>query len=339
MADVNYIGGLPVLIDNARYSHGNSYYNTVTSDNDWFITGWFDTGSKNKKKYTIYQPTLESGWTDIKFFNNKTSSSADYWSINHSSTNQANTRSFNSVGRYVACTIKKADAARSWCYCHTTGEWVFKGEHVDANLCMTESRRRIMAVDPVLPPQYQRVEYIKATSYAYIKTNYVPTRYDEFESEFLITNRDYYDCLFSAGRDTYQLVLLLKSGSNYSYLRYFNTIAPDRYFNIQENTWNKLILSANGTLTINNTILSYTYASEIDGNYNNMFILRRRNEDSLFIGKLKSFKITNNGTTKMNLIPCIRLSDMKAGAYDTVSKEFFGSASQAEEFIPSTLDI
>lgn len=203
---------------------------------------------------------------------------------------------------------------------------------------MALRRRILLAADPDLPPGYKRVDYIRAKSSAYINTTYVPVRYDEIETEFAIkANYTGLRSLFSAGTGTYQLVLLTQNGSNPTYLRYFSNEAPADKFDLQNDTWYNLTLSSGGKLTLNGKSVTYTYLSEIDGANNNLYIFRRRNNASTFLGKLRQFRITNNGTLKVNLIPCIRASDGKAGAYDTVARKFYGSA-DTEEFTPSTLD-
>lgn len=155
MAELTY-GGLPVLIDNAFLPHGNNVYDAVTEDSEWFVTGWFDSGSTGSKKYTVYKPALDTAWADIKFFNDKTSKSADYWSMNNRTYSYNFHRTFTSVGQYIICSIKKTDAARSWCYCHTTGEFIFKGEEVDIEISsLIGSRKRIISsIQPYLKSTY-----------------------------------------------------------------------------------------------------------------------------------------------------------------------------------------
>lgn len=145
MAELTY-GGLPVLFDNAYLPHGNNVYDATTADSEWFVTGWFDTGSPGSKKYTVYQPLLDSTWVDLKLFDDKSGRSVDYWSINNKADRNQWHRTFTSYGQHIICSIKKADAARSWCYCHTTGEFVFKGEAVDTELAsLIGSRKRIVS--------------------------------------------------------------------------------------------------------------------------------------------------------------------------------------------------
>lgn len=209
---------------------------------------------------------------------------------------------------------------------------------------LIERKKRIMmATDPDLPPWYQRVEYIKATSSAFIATNYVPTHYDAFEIEYMLDANSGNKCLFSAGAGTYQLIMLSYvdgSASKYAfYYRFFSSgNAVNFHLNAAPGTWYKMTISADGVASSNGESITKAYEHELDGDNTTLYIFRRRNSSSQFVGKLKSFKIINNGTLKLNLIPCIQLSNGHAGVYDTVSKTFYGSGSPNEDFTPSTLD-
>lgn len=186
-----------------------------------------------------------------------------------------------------------------------------------------------------LPPGYKKVEYIQSTNNAFISTNYIPTRYDEFDIEFMIdATPAAYFALFSSGIGTYQLIYLLTSGTKNSYFRYFSSNASASKIDLSLGVWYRLTLSRDGVVSVNGKSQSYTYQNEIDGNYGTMYILRRRDDTNRSVGKIKSFKVTNNGVLKLNLVPCVRLSDNVAGAYDTVTKTFYSSASSNEEFTP-----
>lgn len=189
-----------------------------------------------------------------------------------------------------------------------------------------------------LPSIYTRVDYIKATSDAYIETSYVPTRYDAFDAEFTFDGSNgTYGCLFSAGTGTYQMLFLMRQGATTSYLRYFSNNSTALSLAFSTNTWYTMSLSSSGTLKINGKTNTLSYLAELDGNDKTMILFKRKNNTSNLYGKLKYFRITNNGTVKMNLIPCIRNNDGKAGVYDTVSKTFMSSSGN-EEFTPSTSD-
>lgn len=199
----------------------------------------------------------------------------------------------------------------------------------------------LMDYNPLLPPGYKRVEYIRAITDAYIDTGYVPTQYDSFEVEYMVDVNSGNKCLLSAGTSTYQLIILTYvdlSGYVAYYYRFFSSGSALTFVpRTTTNVWYKMTISEDGVLSVNGNSIQKAYGSELNGDYNSLYIFRRRNGNNPFIGKLKSFKITNKGTMKLNLIPCIHLSDSKAGVYDTVSKIFYSSAG-TEEFTPSTLD-
>lgn len=199
---------------------------------------------------------------------------------------------------------------------------------------MSIRRKILMTQDNDLPPKYKRLAYIVNPGYARILTNYSPVQYDEFNVEFSVDTTRSSQCLFSAGTDTYQLVFLLTAGSNYSYLRYFASSSPAYNFNLPTEEWLTLSLSGGGVLSVNDKTNTYSYGSAIDGT-NALHICRRANGSNMFIGKLKSFRVTNDGTLKLNLIPCTRVSNGIVGMYDTVSKTFYSSASDVAFTAPS----
>lgn len=203
---------------------------------------------------------------------------------------------------------------------------------------MMEIRRKIMSNPPLVAPGYMKVEYIQNTDWAKIDTGYVPVQGDEFEIEFMQDQeKTGYQGLFSAGTGTYQIIALAYISSkkiNY-YAKYFasggaKTLASQHEHNI----WYTMRVTADGTFSCNGASVISPYEHILDGNKTTLYIFRRRDDNSSFAGKLKLFKITNNGTLKMNLIPCVRMTDNVAGVYDTVSKVFLTSQSSDYHFIP-----
>lgn len=205
---------------------------------------------------------------------------------------------------------------------------------------MLERRRRMIAgCDPELPPLYKRVEYIQSTIYAYIATSYIPTRNDELEIEYMCDHAAggsaNMHCLFSAGNGVYQLIALSYDATNY-YFKYFASGgAQTVHYAFTVGQWEKMNVTYDGVMHTSQVNSNASpYEDELDGNMTNLWIFRRRVDSNPYIGKLKYFKITNNGTLKLNLIPCVKISDDVAGAYDTVSKTFYPSASPSEQFTP-----
>ena len=199
-------------------------------------------------------------------------------------------------------------------------------------MVLKDRHRALMAAaGGVLPPAYRRVDYIKSTNNAYIQTDYTPIIGDELSADFMAESNANMICLFSAGTGSSQLIALANKQNTSSikfYCKYFSTGSADS-LNADNhiNEWKRMTVSSDGTFTCNGISLRVTPTQALDGTATTLRIFMRRDGSNPFIGRLKSFKVTNNGMVKINLIPCIRLSDSVAGAYDTVSKTFYSSAS------------
>ena len=201
---------------------------------------------------------------------------------------------------------------------------------------LMQIRRNLLNSNYPLPPMYKRVEYIQARSYAHIITDYVPTRNDEIYVRFMPDSvSSSMNCLFSAGNGTYQLIALgyAANGKQAYYCKYFASGgAKELIANNTAGLWTTMTVNASGQFTSNGVSITSTYDNEIDGTNKSLLVFRRANTNNPYIGKLASFVITNNGTKKLELIPCIRMSDSIAGAYNTVAKHFYSSYSSLEEF-------
>lgn len=184
---------------------------------------------------------------------------------------------------------------------------------------------------PYLPYDAQ-VEFLQSDGTAYIDTAYTPVQGDEFYAEYevldtLVANT--YHTLFSAGADTYQVVAMF--GKNNSgevwYARYFSSDTL-RYFG---SAGSKLSISSSGVVKVdNNNAGTKSYQSALDGNATTLWLLRRRNDTSPMKAKIKSFKITNGNTTKLDYIP-VRKNGV-GYLYDKVSGELFGNANSTGAF-------
>ena len=200
---------------------------------------------------------------------------------------------------------------------------------------MEERFRALAACDPVLPAAYRRAHYIQSTTSAYISTDYVPQRYDEFAVDFMLVGTpSSMQCLLSAGTGSYQLIFLEygSSGSSY-YCRYFSS-GNAATFDAGTSKGNRyqMTISSGGVFALNGQTITKASDGTLDGNNTNLWIFRRRNDTYPFIGKLYGFTVTNKGTKTLELIPCVRVSDSVAGVYDTVSRTFYSSAN-SDSFI------
>jgi len=120
------IGGLPVLINNFRFSAGNgSISANGEADPDYFITGWYDTGSTGSKSYRFCVGGTYAYNMTARWYNDKTGSSYDFWVPN-----QGSERDFSGGGRFIAWSLKKSEAANMWLYDTTNNKYVIKGINV-----------------------------------------------------------------------------------------------------------------------------------------------------------------------------------------------------------------
>lgn len=119
------ISGIPVLINNARYLGSDGKFDSYTYDPDFFLAGWFDTGSSNSKSYT-YNALFTDISACFRIFNDKSASSYDWWGINK----WDDPRTMRTAGRYIVIPIRKAIADRSYMYDNTNQRYLFKGKNV-----------------------------------------------------------------------------------------------------------------------------------------------------------------------------------------------------------------
>ena len=123
----NDIGGLYVYADNSRYysyAYGTADEN-VTTDSDYFITGFYDTGSETSKNYTVPMLTHD-GNVCMRMFNDKTAACIDYFNIARAE----ETRTFDASGRYIMVSVYKPRAADFYIYDNTNQRYVVKGSNV-----------------------------------------------------------------------------------------------------------------------------------------------------------------------------------------------------------------
>lgn len=115
-------GGLPVLIDGAYFPRYNGDINRIEQSPDYFIAGWFDSGSTGSKKYDLHVPTGAPLDTKLRFYNDKAGTSVDYWTVE--------SRVFTSAGQFVAISVYKPIAAEIYMKLYDTGEYLIRGNKV-----------------------------------------------------------------------------------------------------------------------------------------------------------------------------------------------------------------
>ena len=123
-------GGLPIYIDNGYYTGGNKKIDVVTASDDFFITGIFDTGNSSSKVYEITRWRTSTN-AQMRFFNDITATSVDYWTIMRTdvTAGRPNVYEFTSAGRYVAISVAKYCAADFY-FKIKNGDYIIKGNNV-----------------------------------------------------------------------------------------------------------------------------------------------------------------------------------------------------------------
>jgi len=124
------IGGLVVYADNCYFASGNGRIDGVSSSDDFFITAIYDTGDNSKKDYDITRWRTNTTAL-IRFFNDLSANSVDYWSVMRTDVTAGvpNIYNFQSAGRYVAISVAKYCAADFYFKYHN-GEYICKGSNV-----------------------------------------------------------------------------------------------------------------------------------------------------------------------------------------------------------------
>lgn len=129
---IKTIGGIPVLFDNAYYRTGNGKINSFLTDNRFFITVAFDTGSTASKSYTMSQFNRNAYSIEFdaysRWFDDLQGTSKDYWGMTTASSNTS--RNLTSYGRYIVACVLKAEAGGFYIYDNTNQRFICKGKNV-----------------------------------------------------------------------------------------------------------------------------------------------------------------------------------------------------------------
>lgn len=125
------IGGLIVYQDNCLYPGSNGLIDSITANNDFFLTGIIDTGNTSQKAYTVTRIGTNAQ-AAVRFYDNIESNSVDYWTIMRTDikpTGRVVPYDFNSRGRYIVISVAKAQASQFYLK-YRGGEYIVKGNDV-----------------------------------------------------------------------------------------------------------------------------------------------------------------------------------------------------------------
>lgn len=214
---------------------------------------------------------------------------------------------------------------------------------------------RPFIANPVLPSEYQRLEYIESDGTSqYIDTGVSPASYlnslrIELDAQFTDISRTgyllssgYYNSTAANRKNI--LIGVLSTDSTFRMLngnqtsQYVSLGAADtnrhlfvidqtsKYYKIYNNI--KFTSTVSSSL-VNNIILFAKYDSDNSGSAINSFCS----------GRIYGCKIYNNGTLIKNLVPCFRKSDDEIGMYDLVSSAFLTNSGPEQYRVnPSNLE-
>lgn len=182
-----------------------------------------------------------------------------------------------------------------------------------------------------LPSAYQEVEYIAGDGNQWIDTNYIISLDDVIETDIeitkLVSHKSWWAVVFGsyptkslwiykASQETDSYFSTYSGGSGGSDGNKFMQVSKNVPYNI---IFNKSTIIVNGT--------SYSIPNGTGTSQDALSLFRvnpyAQSQYQVFIGKIKEFKITNNNTIKLDLVPCYRKSDGEVGMYDLVTNTFY----------------
>lgn len=198
-----------------------------------------------------------------------------------------------------------------------------------------------MTLTPLVPSEYQAVEYLQSSGTQYINIpDFYPTGETEFEATFLTTNviasSGNYGAIFGSRENYYS--------KGYCYSTFSTNASQKRghflYGSSSSSSVNNI--RYDGRIVVNEKMTTVFHNHELSSDQftgytsvptqtfaspktMNIFAINGENEDSEFFrGNLYSLKFwTNSSTLAYDFIPCYRKSDSVAGLFDVVNRVFY----------------
>lgn len=187
-------------------------------------------------------------------------------------------------------------------------------------------------ISPVLPREYQEVEYIEGTSNQYIDTGFKPNQDTRVEMELISTANN---TNFIFGARTTSIT------NSFTFLN-LNTAFRTDYYNVGNGLnrtrgkrylvdKNKNVTTVTDVETSSTATVTATYRTVTPDI--NAYLFSCHSSDAVLTNaymQLYWCKIYDNGTLVRNYIPCYRISDNKIGLYDLVNSEFYVNSGTSE---------
>lgn len=205
--------------------------------------------------------------------------------------------------------------------------YVFSGDSISGYEWVYVSSR--------LPIGYTEVEYIENSGTSYLDLNFVPnadTRILCDMQQVTMLTRDY-PRLWGAGAWDNYSGICMDYQDGYLSVSWFRISDWTHYTSVPNNTDRHVYDFNKNYLYVDNTEIGYSTYYEGMTATDNLgvftYILNGRPSSSSywgrehFLGKMYSFKVYDDGTLVIDLVPCIRDLDNKPGAYDIVNNVFY----------------
>ncbi len=181
-----------------------------------------------------------------------------------------------------------------------------------------------------LPSEYQRVEYIESTGKQYIKTDYIPSVFVEYECRFSTKESTNDTNLFGVYQNVRETVFINTSNGKGIALHIPNSNNNSfidtawRYTNLQVDTFYNLKFSCENKSNMQvDDVQYYGQATQFTAP---IWIFTCNGKNNIGRFKISKFIAKENNTETINLIPCYRIADNEIGMYDLVSNTFYTNA-------------
>lgn len=191
-------------------------------------------------------------------------------------------------------------------------------------------------ITPILPPEYQEVEYIESDGNQYIETNVIPDQDTSINIRFKVKDignigANTGSCIYSGGQSyNNKTKEIYTNGSKFeincgnAYIYSSIQINKTNVFEVENN---KNIYKITNLDTLSSDVVTHNYTTFTAPYSIWLFAVHRQNGImSNILGKgAKIYKcsILQDTTLVRNFIPCYRKSDNEIGIYDTVNKVFY----------------
>lgn len=184
----------------------------------------------------------------------------------------------------------------------------------------------------MLESKYKRLEYIESTGTQYIDTGYVPTENDVIECDVQNLTLEAGEKFFFGQRtlDNDKGGLWVEQATNNVwYVRFGSTSSVSANpTNQDKNNKIHLTLKKGSFISGGGTTLSPVWSGTMQSSSLTLFCRWNTAGTNAGFSKVRywNFRITNNGVTKLNLVPVLRKSDNELGMLDLVEGKFYPNA-------------